>query len=89
MRYQFIQEHRKQFTLSTLCRMLHVTCSGYYAWRQRPRNQRVQQDEQLSVSICTIYDQSQGRYGGAMVAHVCIKSYKHKVSGAAKSEWRG
>jgi transposase InsO family protein len=67
MRYQFIQKHRKQFTLSALCRMLQVTCSGYYAWRQGPRSQRLQQDEQLSVSIRTIYDQSQRRYGSPRV----------------------
>lgn len=67
MKYQFIQEHRKQFRLSVLCRMLQVTSSGYHAWRQRPRSQRTQQDEQLLVRIRAIYDQSQGRYGSPRV----------------------
>ena len=67
MKYQFIQEHRKQFTLPVLCRMLQVTCNAYYAWQQRPRSQRVQQDEQLLIHIRTIYDQSQARYGSPRV----------------------
>jgi putative transposase len=67
MKYQFIQEHRPQFSLAVLCRMLQVTCSGYYAWRQRPRSQRRQQDEQLIIHIRAIYGQSRGRYGSPRV----------------------
>jgi transposase InsO family protein len=67
MKYRFIQEHRKPFSLTVLCRMLQVTCGGYYAWRQRPHSQRVREDEQLLVSIRTIYDQSQRRYGSPRV----------------------
>jgi putative transposase len=67
MKYTFIHEHRAQFSLCVLCRMLEVTHSGYYAWRQRPRSQRRQQDEQLLVHIRKIYEQSQGRYGSPRV----------------------
>jgi putative transposase len=67
MKYTFIQEHHPHFSLAVLCRMLQVTCSGYYAWRQRPCSQRRQQDEQLLVHIRAIYEQSQGRYGSPRV----------------------
>ena len=67
MKYAFIHEHRPQFSLSVLCRMLQVTCSGYYAWQQRPRSKRRQQDEQVLVHIRKIYEQSQGRYGSPRV----------------------
>lgn len=67
MKYQFIQAHRQQFALPVLCRMLQVTRSGYYAWRQRPRSQRQQQDEQLLVHIRATYETSQGRYGSPRV----------------------
>jgi len=67
MKDQFIHEYRPQFSLQVLCRILEVTCSGYYAWRQRPRSRRRQQNEQLLVHIRDICEQSQGRYGSPRV----------------------
>ena len=40
MRYRFIQEHRQQFPVAALCRVLQVSTSGYYAWRAPPREPR-------------------------------------------------
>ena len=90
MKYQFIQEHRQQFSLPLLCRMLQVTCSGYYAWRQRPRSQRRQRDEQLMIHIRAIYDRSQGRYGSPRV-HQELQALGILCSEncAVRSGWRG
>ena len=35
MRYPFIKECERQFSISALCRVMKVARSGYYAWCQR------------------------------------------------------
>lgn len=30
MKYQFIAEHRKEYPISTMCRVLEVAASGFY-----------------------------------------------------------
>jgi putative transposase len=46
-----------------LCRLLGVSRSGYYAWRQRPASARARQDEGLGRWIRAIHEQSRGTYG--------------------------
>ncbi len=35
MKYQFITEHRQEYPISTMCRVLEVAVSGFYAWLRR------------------------------------------------------
>ncbi len=46
-----------------MCRLLGVSRSGYYAWRQRPASARARQDEGLGRRIRAIHEQSRGTYG--------------------------
>jgi putative transposase len=34
--YEFIQAQRATFSVQTLCRVLDVAPSGYYAWLKKP-----------------------------------------------------
>ena len=36
-RFQFIDDHRDELDVGTMCEMLEVSPSGYYAWRVRQR----------------------------------------------------
>jgi len=49
--------------VATLCRLLGVSRSGYYAWRRRPPSARARADRGLSQRIREIHEQSRGTYG--------------------------
>ena len=49
--------------VATMCRVLGVSASGYYAWRGRGRSNRAKRDEALGGTIRTIHKASGGTYG--------------------------
>ena len=49
--------------VATMCRVLGVSPSGYYAWRSRGRSGRWRCDEELRGTIRTIHKASRGTYG--------------------------
>ncbi|MFY9127304.1 MAG: IS3 family transposase [Limnohabitans sp.] len=67
VKYAFIQEHRAEFTLSGMCRVLDVHRSGYYAWLQEPLSPRAVENQALTVQIKEFYDQSMGIYGSPRI----------------------
>lgn len=50
-RYAFIKSHRHQFRVRTMCRVLDVHRSGYYAWLRSPVSVRAQQDKRQTGLI--------------------------------------
>ncbi len=42
--YEFIQAHRNDYSVQTMCRVLDVAPSGYYKWLQQPVSRRGQED---------------------------------------------
>ena len=51
MKYAFIQAHRTEFHLTSMCRVLKVHRSGYYAWLHEPLSPRAKANEALTVKI--------------------------------------
>ena len=49
--------------VATMCRVLDVSTSGYYAWRGRGGSNRAKRDEELHGTIRTIHEASGGTYG--------------------------
>jgi transposase InsO family protein len=67
MRYQFIQEHRGQFRMTVLLRVLGVSASAFYQWQKRLVSQRARHKELLVAQICELFEQSKGRYGSPRI----------------------
>ena len=65
--YEFIKAHRNRFDTRTMCRVLEVAPSGYYAWLQEPVCQRAMEDVRLLRLIRASYAASHGIYGAPRV----------------------
>ena len=52
--------HPGAHCVATVCRVLDVSASGYYAWRHRPLSARAQADGTLTEQIRTIHTRSRG-----------------------------
>jgi len=59
--------HRGVFRIGTLCEVLGVSRSGYYAWRRRPRSQREEDNARITETIRTLHAESRGTYGSPRV----------------------
>jgi putative transposase len=53
--------------IATMCRVLEVSTSGYYAWRKRPLSARARADAELSLRIKAIHQRSRGTYGAPRI----------------------
>jgi putative transposase len=58
-----MKTHQADHSIATLCRVLDVSPSGYYAWRGRGPSPRARQDTALRRHIAAIHRQSRGTYG--------------------------
>jgi putative transposase len=65
--FRLIEAEKATHPVPTLCRMLGVSRSGYYAWRSRPPSERASFDAVLSVKIETIHRNSRATYGAPRV----------------------
>ncbi|QIA27781.1 IS3 family transposase [Thermaerobacter sp. PB12/4term] len=65
--FRFIEQEKAHHPVATLCRVLGVSTSGYYAWRQRGASRRSQEDADLSQRIRLIHAGSRGTYGAPRI----------------------
>ena len=67
MRYQFIENHREEFSIRRMCKLLAVSPSGYYAWRQQPVSTLKMANEKLVKQIKEVYVEFEGKYGSPRI----------------------
>jgi len=65
--YAFIKANSRQLDVRTLCRLLEVTPSGYYAWLREPVSSRAQEDPRLLRLTRASFIASHGIYGAPRV----------------------
>ena len=61
--FRFIDAEKAYLPVSLLCRVLGVSRSGYYAWRERPPSRRSREDAALTERIERIHLRSRETYG--------------------------
>jgi transposase InsO family protein len=67
VRFKFIDEHQKEFEVSVMCRVLEVSRSGYYEWRNRRASQRKIANDKLAEEIKRVYEKNRRAYGQVRV----------------------
>jgi len=66
------------FPIITMCRVLGVSPSGYYAWRDRAPSERELEDEKLTERIRHFHERSDGTYGVPRI-HADLVEEGHRV----------
>ncbi len=61
--YGFVKAHQACYRIATMCRVLDVSRSGYYAWLSREPSARAQANAVLLERIREIHSESDGTYG--------------------------
>jgi putative transposase len=77
-RFRFVEQEKARFPVRTLCRVLGVSPSGYYAWRSRGPSARVLSDAALAAEIRRSHARSRGTYGAPRV-HADLADAGHRV----------
>ena len=65
--FAFVEAEKAHFPVTTLCRLLGVSRSGYYAWRTRPPSARACADQELTRHLRAVHEQSRGTYGAPRI----------------------
>ncbi len=63
MRFALIDAEKAEFPVRTMCRVLDVSESGFFAWKGRPASQRQRDDMVYLAHIRTTFELSHGTYG--------------------------
>jgi putative transposase len=67
MRYRFVAAERATFPVRTLCRIVGVAASGFYAWLRRRPSRRHAADRRVGERIGAIFEASRRTYGSPRV----------------------
>ena len=61
--YRFVEREKANHPVATMCRVLEVSPSGFWAWSKRPPSRRALADAALTERIRDIHERSRGTYG--------------------------
>jgi putative transposase len=68
MKYQFIENHRSEFTVKKMCRVFKISVSGYQQWKTREPSLRQIRRERLKKRIFELYLEHNGMAGSPMIS---------------------
>ena len=67
MKYQFIENHRSEFTVKKMCQMLKISESGYQHWKTREPSAQQVRRERMKQRIFELYIEHNGMVGSPMI----------------------
>jgi transposase InsO family protein len=79
VKYACIAQHRDEFTLTLMCRVLEVSASGFHRWRKRSPTARAIANESLMAHIRVAFDRSDATYGAPRI-HRELRAQGHHAS---------
>jgi putative transposase len=83
VKYAFIERHRQQFRVRSMCRVLEVSRAGFYAWSGRGVSARRKQDLLLLGHIRQVHAANREAYGVVKTWHALrragVPCGKHRV----------
>ena len=62
-----MSDHQAVYPVRTMCRLLGLSPSGYYAWRQRGLSRRARENSALTEEILEIHTRSDETYGAPRI----------------------
>lgn len=84
MRFQFIADHQDEFPVRRMCKVLQVSASGFYAWRQRKPSACKMANSKLLTHIKQIHKESRETYGSPRIHATLVAQGKscglHRVA---------
>ena len=73
MSFRFIRDHAGRWPVRLMCRVLEVSASGYYAWRNRPDSARSLANHKLLGHVRRLHAEHHGRYGSPRM-HAALRA---------------
>jgi len=67
MKYQFIKNHRSEFTVKKMCHVLKISVSGYQHWKKRKPSLKATRKRHLKERILKLYSEHNGMAGSPMI----------------------
>jgi putative transposase len=62
-----VKANQAHYPVRVMCRLLRISKSGFYAWRDRPLSARAREDIRLSALIHGIHRRSKEAYGAPTI----------------------
>lgn len=75
-----MKANQDTFPVGVLCRLLRVSRSGFYDWRDRPMSRHARRDVELSALIHATFDRSLRTYGARRVYEELRDDYGVRVA---------
>jgi putative transposase len=84
VRFAFIDAEKARYPVTTLCKVLEVSESGFHAWRKRPPSKRAAENERITTHIKASFKKSRETYGSPRLTDDLrdndVKVGRHRVA---------
>ena len=67
MKYAFIRDNRRQYSVKKFCLVLEVSEQGYYAFVKTPESRRKREDRRLGDKVQVVFAEHRRRYGSPRI----------------------